>query len=89
MEDSEEIQVGKVIHYFPKIGVAIVEVTEASIKIGDAIHFKGAATDFWQRADSMQIDYEKIELADKGQKAGLKVDRNVRQNDLVYKRILI
>ena len=89
MEESEEIQVGKVIHYFPKLNVAIIEVTDFSIKIGDAIRIKGFTTDFWQKVESMQIDYEKIEIAEPGQKVGIKVERHVRQNDLVYKQLIL
>ena len=49
MEQTEEMQVGKVTHYFPKIGVAVVEVTAGSIKAGDEIHIKGHTTDFRQK----------------------------------------
>ena len=87
MGESEEMQVGKVTHYFPKMGVAIIEVTDGSVKVGDALHFKGHATDFWQKVDSMQIDYENVAIAEPGQNVGVKVERHVRQNYLVFKRI--
>ena len=87
MEEPKEMQVGKVSHYFSKIGVAVVEVTDGSIKIGDEIHIKGHTTDFKQRVDSMQIEQDKIELAEPGQSIGMKVNEPVRQQDLVYKSI--
>ena len=87
MEQNEEMQVGKVIHYFPKIGVAVVDVTDGSIKIGDEIHVKGHTTDFRQKVNSMQIEQDKIEVAETGQSIGLKVAESVRANDLVYKTL--
>ena len=85
MEKTEEMQVGKVIHYFPKIGVAVVDVTDGSIKIGDEIHVKGHTTDFRQKVNSMQIEQDKIEVAEAGQSIGMKVEGPARANDLVYK----
>ena len=87
MEESQELQVGKVSHYFTKAGVAIIDVTEGSIKVGDEIHIKGHTTDFMQKVSSMQIEHDKIELAEPGQSIGMKVDQPVRANDLVYKPI--
>ncbi|MBI2655601.1 hypothetical protein HYX06_04230 [Candidatus Woesearchaeota archaeon] len=84
---EEEMQVGKVTHYFPKIGVAVVEVTAGSIKAGDEIHIKGHTTDFRQKVASIQIEHDKIELAEPGISVGMKVDEPVRDHDLVYKAV--
>ena len=85
MEESEEMQVGKVTHYFTKIGVAIIEVANGSIKVGDELHIKGHTSDFKQKVDSMQIEHENVEMAEPGQSIGVKVNEPVRANDLVYK----
>ena len=87
MEEAQEMQVGKITHYFTKAGVAIIEVTNGSIKAGDNIHIKGHTTDFSQKVKSIQIEHEKIEIAEPGNAIGLKVDQPVRANDLVYKSI--
>lgn len=87
MEESEEIQVGKVTHYFSKIGVAVVEVTQGSLKVSDEIHLKGHTTDYKQIIKIMQIEHENVEIAEPGQSIGLKVEEPVRANDLVYKKI--
>ena len=87
MEQAEEMQVGKVTHYFAKIGVAVIEVTDGSIKVGDEIHIKGHTSDFKQKVTSMQIEHEKVEMAEPGQSIGLKVSDPVRANDLVYKAV--
>lgn len=83
----EEMQVGKVTHYFSKIGVAVIEVTDGSIKVGDEIRIKGHTTDFKQKVDSMQVEHEKLQVAEPKQSIGLKVHAPVRANDLVYKEI--
>ncbi|MBI2657977.1 hypothetical protein HYX08_04760 [Candidatus Woesearchaeota archaeon] len=87
MDKPEEMQVGKVSHYFSKIGVAVIDVTGGSIKVGDEIHIKGHTTDFKQKVASMQIEQDKIEIAEPGQSIGIKVNEPVRQHDAVYKEI--
>ncbi|MDD3098252.1 MAG: translation elongation factor-like protein [Candidatus Pacebacteria bacterium] len=79
----EEKLIGKITHYFSKIQVAIIELTE-EIKIGDKIHVKGHNTDFEQDITSMQIDRVDVEKAKKGDAIGLKVDEKVREGDEVY-----
>ena len=83
----EEMQVGKVTHYFDKIGVAVIKITEGSIKVGDEIHIKGHTTDFKEKVTSMQIEHEKVQVAEPGQDIGLKTSQPVRANDLVFKEI--
>jgi putative protease len=82
----EEKEIGKVTHYFTKIGVAIVELTD-ELKVGDIIHIKGATTDFQQNVESMEIEHERVESAGAGQSIGLKVEERVRRGDTVYKLV--
>lgn len=83
----EEMQVGKVTHYYTKIGVAVIEITDGSIKVGDEIHIKGHTSDFKQKVSSMQIEHENVEMAEPGQSIGIKVNEPVRANDVVYKEM--
>ena len=78
-----EKQVGKITHYFERIGVAVIEIS-AKLKVGDTIRIKGATTDFEQEVTSMQVEHEEIKEAKKGQAIGIKVAGRVRPNDLVY-----
>ena len=87
MEQAEEMQVGKVTHYFPKIGVAVVEVIAGSIRVGDKLHIKGHTSDFVQKVASMQVEHDKVEIAEPGMSVGMKVDGPVRDHDLVYKAV--
>ena len=77
-------EVGKVTHYYTKLGVAVIELSD-TLKVGDKIRIKGATSDFEQPVDSMQIEHEKIEEAKAGQSIGMKVKEHVRQHDVVYK----
>jgi hypothetical protein len=79
-----EIPVGKVIHYFPRIGVAVVALSD-DLKLGDEIRFTGAQTDFTQKVISMQIEHKMIAKAISGQEIGLKVDQDVKVGDRVLK----
>jgi putative protease len=81
---SERKQIGKITHFFSKIGVAVVELTD-TIKVGDTILIKGAHTEFEQKVKSMQIEHESIEEAKKGQSIGMKVEQKVHENDAVFK----
>jgi len=80
-----EQKIGVVTHYFGKIGVAALEVTEGELRIGDTIRIKGRTSDFTQTVDSMQVEHESVEVARKGDEVGLKVAEYVRENDAVYK----
>lgn len=81
---AEEKQIGKVIHYYTHLGVAIVKLKD-NLKKGDKIHIKGATSDFTQTAGSMQIEHDSIEEAKKGQTIGLKVKEHAREHDIVSK----
>ena len=83
-EQTPGEEIGKVTHYYTKIGVAVIELS-GTLRVGDTIRIKGATTDFEQTIDSMQIEREEIEEAATGQSIGLKVNDHVRQHDVVYK----
>jgi putative protease len=81
---TEKKLIGKITHYFSKIGVVVVELSD-EIKVGDRISIEGATTSFGQVVDSMEIDNKKVETATKGQAIGLKAKEKVRPHDSVYK----
>lgn len=83
IKKKKEKQVGKVIHAFNKISVAIIRL-KADLKVGDTIHIKGRYDDFTQPVKSMQIEHENIQSAKKGQEIGLKVVQRAHVNDKVF-----
>jgi len=80
-----EEEIGRVTHYFTKIGVAAIDIKQGELKVGDTIHIKGHTTDFYQKIDSMQIEHQPVEKAQAGQSVGIKVSEQVRENDIVYR----
>lgn len=78
-----EKEIGKVTHYFDKIGVAVVKVN-GSLKVGDQVKFKTRDGEFEQAVDSMQVEHEPIEKTKKGDEVGMKVDQKVKEGDKVY-----
>jgi len=80
---AEEKEIGKITHYFGKISVGIIELTNP-LKVGDKIHIKGNATDFEQEVNSMQIEHEEVQEGKSGDSVGTKVDGLVKEGDLVY-----
>ena len=80
--DKKEI--GKVTHYFSKVGVAVVQLN-ADLKKGDLITIGGKSEPFDQVVGSMQIEKTEIPLAKKGQLIGLKVDKPVIEGDLIWR----
>jgi putative protease len=73
-----------VTHYFTKISVAVVELSD-ELKVGDRVSIEGATTNFQQTVGSMEIEHQPVQSASAGQSIGLKVDQRVREGDLVYK----
>ena len=80
-----EEKVGVVEHFFTKISVAAIKITDGELKVGDTIHIVGATTDFKQKVESMQINKQPVEIAKPGDEVGIKVIDRVRENDVVYK----
>ncbi|MBI4385524.1 translation elongation factor-like protein [Candidatus Parcubacteria bacterium] len=80
----DEKPIGKVTHFYSKLGVAIVKLA-APLAVGETIHVQGATTDFTQAVESMQVEHESVQKAGKGDVVGLKVADKVREHDLVTK----
>jgi hypothetical protein len=76
--------VGKVMHYYAHIKVAIVKFN-TKIKAGTELYFKGATTDFKEASKSMQFDHKPVAAAVPKKQIGIKLKKRVREGDLVYK----
>ncbi len=78
-------KVGKVTHYYDKIGVAVVELM-ADLAVGDRIKFtRGGEDMFEQTVESIQVEHNKIDSAKKGDTIGLKVDQPVKEGAEIFK----
>ena len=54
-----ETLVGKVTHYFGRIGVAVVKLF-ALLSQGHTVHFREKSTDFTQTLEAMQIEHQPV-----------------------------
>ena len=81
----EKHPVGKITHYFSKIGVAVVEIS-GKLSVGDRILIEGPeAGPIEQTVDSMQIEHQNVPEATSGQSIGMKVSGKVHPGNAVYK----
>ncbi len=82
-DESLGRSVGKIVHYYDKLSVGIIELTGA-VKVDDKIKIKGHSTDIEQMVDSIQINHADVQEAKAGDVIGIKVNGHVREDDKVY-----
>lgn len=83
-KEAKEKLIGKVVHYFDKLKVAVVKL-KAPLSLGEKIRIEGGETDFTQTVKSMEVDREKIKKAKSGQEVGIKVSQKARDGYRVSK----
>src|SRR5213594_4739605 len=84
---QERKKVGEVFHFYGKIGVAAIRLTDDGIAIGDTVQIQGPSTNLEQTVDSLQIEHGAVSNAAQGQEVGMKVRDRVREKDFVYKLV--
>jgi hypothetical protein len=81
-----ETMIGKVTHFYPKVGVAAIGL-EGPLARGDRIHILGHSEDFYQTVTSMEMDHVPLTEAGDGQDIGVRVDHRVHTGDIVYREL--
>ncbi|MDD4531229.1 MAG: EF-Tu/IF-2/RF-3 family GTPase [Candidatus Pacebacteria bacterium] len=82
---KKEKKIGKVTHYFDKIKVVAIKLSD-TISVGDTVRIVGGEdTDFKQKISSMQFKHEKLKKAKKGQEVGIKVKDRAREGYKIFK----
>ncbi len=76
--------VGKVVHYYDKLGVAIIDLKTGKLKVGDQLKFKHGVEEFSQKVESLQIEHEAVDSVKKGDSFGIKVDKPAKPGTEVY-----
>ena len=76
--------IGKVVHYYDKLGVAIVDLKSGGLKVGEEIKFKRGDEEFSQKIESLQVEHESVESVKKGDSFGLRVDKPTKVGTEVY-----
>lgn len=80
-----DVKIGEIIHYYNKIGVAVLKLTKGDLSSGETIRIAGHGKEFTQVVSSMQVEHQQIEKAVKDQELGMKVDQEVHERDEVFK----
>lgn len=76
--------VGKVVHYYDKLGVAIIDLASGGLKVGDEVKFKRGDEEFSQKVESLQVDHQDVESVKKGDSFGVKVNQPTKVGTEVY-----
>ncbi len=75
---KKPVVLGKVIHYYGHIGVAIVDVA-MPIRLGDTVRVKHGTQEYAMVITSMQIDHQPVASAKKKDVIGMKTTKKVPQ----------
>ncbi len=76
--------IGKVVHYYDKLGVAIIDLDKGGLKVGDEVKFKRGDEEFSQKVESLQVDHKDVESVKKGDSFGVKVDQPTKPGTQVF-----
>jgi len=76
--------IGKVIHYYDKIGVAVVKL-EKILKVEDRVKFTKGDKSFEQTIESMQLEHKPVNSGKKNEEVAIKVGQVVKSGTLIYK----
>lgn len=79
-----DVQIGKVTHYYDKIGVAVVDVKSQPLKVGDTVKISGHDKEFTQKVNSLQVEHRQVNEVPIGESCGMKVDQPVKAGDVLY-----
>ncbi len=79
-----DIKIGKVTHFFDKIGVAVVEVISQPLKVGDVVKISGQDSEFNQKITSLQVEHNQVTEVAPGETGGLKVEKPVKEGDELF-----
>jgi len=84
IKESDGKLIGRVVHYFDHIGVAVIKLT-SGLAVKNKIQIVGGDIDFKQDVKSMQIEHGNIKKAKAKDEIGLKVGKKVRPGYRVFK----
>lgn len=90
MATEKKVQVGKVVNYFAKLGVAEVAVEAADFKLGDRLLITGNTTGvMYLDATEIRYDLKPVDRAEQGTRVSIPVTGKVRRNDKLFKLVSV
>lgn len=79
-----ESAIGTVTHYYSHLHVAVLKLTDR-LSVGATLHISGQTTDFTQIVASMEVNHQRVVVAEPGEEVALKVVKPVRAHDTLYR----
>jgi hypothetical protein len=79
-----DIQIAKVTHYYDSIAIAVVEVMNQPLRVGDKVKFAGVKDDVVQTIQSLQVEHTQVHEILPGESGGIVVKHPVCVGDVVY-----
>jgi len=79
-----EKEIGKITHWYDKISVAVIKLTNV-LKKGDRIKIKKGAEEIEELVNSLQIDRTDVEKGKKGDEVAVKLSKKAKEGSIVYK----
>lgn len=81
---KSEQPVGEVVHFFDRLQVAVVRLSN-SLRVGDKIKIKRGAEEFTDVLASMQVDHIGVDSGRKGEEVAILLSRPTKAGALVYR----
>ena len=82
---APEELVGVVTDYYKKIGVAAIRLDAGALSVGDTIRVRGHTTDLTQPVESLQLEHQAVQRAERGSHVAVKMLDRVRKHDPVFR----
>lgn len=77
-----EKEIGKVTHWYDKIGVAVVKLS-GTLKVGDQIKIKRADIESEDTVASMQIDHADVKSGKKGDEVAIRLSQKAKEGSVI------
>lgn len=80
--NTMEKEIGKVTHWYDKIGVAVVGL-KSGLKVGDKVKVTRGDEEYEDTVTSMQLNHEEVSSAKKGDDAAIKLSQKAKEGSTV------
>jgi len=82
MQKQKEKELGKVIHWYDKISVAVIKLS-ATLKAGEHVKIRRGAEEFEETISSMQLDHKDVSSGKKGEEVAVKLSRTAKDGAVI------
>ena len=79
----DNTEVGKVSHWYDKLGVAVVKLT-GNLKVGDRIKVVTGGEEFEDSVPSMQVDHKEVQSGKAGDEVAIKLSQKAKEGSVIH-----